>query len=131
MIRINLLPQQRRVERQEGSQAWLAVILALLLAEVAGFFVWHGQLNEELETKARTNRELTNQIDQSKRAVANHAEVKTKLEELRARENAINQLQTARTGPTATPHSTQPCALALVLSACCRARGRRSHHAHS
>src|SRR5690606_32369397 len=101
MIRINLLPQPRRVERQEGSQLWMTVILVLLLAEVAGFFVWHGQLSEELELRQRTNRELQAQIDQSKRTVANHGEVLKKLEELRSREAAIQQLQAARTGPTA------------------------------
>lgn len=101
MIKINLLPQQRRVERQEGSQVWLAVILVLLLAEVAGFFVWHAQLAEDLERQRRTNKELEAQIDQSKRAVANHGEVLKKLEELRARESAIDELQKARTGPTA------------------------------
>lgn len=101
MIRINLLPQPRRVERQEGSQLWMVVILVLLLAEIAGFFVWHGQLAEELELRQRTNRELQAQIDQSKRTVANHGEVLKKLEELRSREAAIQQLQAARTGPTA------------------------------
>jgi len=101
MIRINLLPQPRRVERQEGSQLWMTVILVLLLAEVAGFFVWHGQLSEELELRQRTNRELQAQIDQSKRTVANHGEVLKKLEELRSREAAIQQRLAARTGPTA------------------------------
>lgn len=100
MIRINLLPQPRRVERQEGSQLWMVAILVLLLAEIAGFFVWHGQLAEELELRQRTNRELQAQIDQSKRTVANHGEVLKKLDELRSREAAIQQLQAARTGPT-------------------------------
>ena len=101
MIRINLLPQPRRVERQEGSQLWMVVILVLLLAEVAGFFVWHGQLAAELEERQNANRVLQAQIDQSKRTVANHDEVLRKLEELRSRETAIQQLQAARTGPTA------------------------------
>jgi type IV pilus assembly protein PilN len=102
MIRINLLPQKRRVERQqEGSQLWLAVLLALLLAEVAGFFVWHGQLAEELGQQVRKNRELKAQIDQSKREVADQANVKKKLDELRAREDAIEKLQKGRTGPSA------------------------------
>jgi type IV pilus assembly protein PilN len=101
VIRINLLPQKRRVERQEGGQVWLAVVLVLLLAEVAGFFVWHGQLNENLEAHKRANLELSAQIDQSKRSVANHAEVKKKLGELRAREEAIQKLLVARSGPTA------------------------------
>src|SRR5690606_2800523 len=38
---------------------------------------------------------------QSKKAVANHEEVKSELERMRAREDAIAQLQSARTGPTA------------------------------
>lgn len=101
MIRINLLPQKRRAEPKEGTQLWLAVVLALLLAEVAGFFVWHGLKNEELEQQTRKNKELQAQIDQSKKAVANHGEVKKELEGLRAREEAIDKLQSARTGPTA------------------------------
>lgn len=101
MIRINLLPQKRKAERRQGGQLWLAVVLVLLLAEVAAFFVWHAKLNEELEARLRTNRELGSQIEQSKRAVANHAEIQKKLKELRAREEAIEKLQTARTGPTA------------------------------
>ena len=41
MIKINLLPQKRkRAERAEGSQLWLAVVMVLLLAEVAGLFVF-------------------------------------------------------------------------------------------
>jgi type IV pilus assembly protein PilN len=101
MIRINLLPQPRRVERQEGSQLWMVAILVLLLVEVAGFFVWHGQLAEELDDRQNQNRVLQAQIDQSNRTVANHGEVLKKLEELRSRELAIQQLQAARTGPTA------------------------------
>jgi type IV pilus assembly protein PilN len=72
MIRINLLPQKRRAEPKEGKELWLAVVLALLLAEVAGFFVWHGLKNEEYEQQNRKNLELQAQIDQSKKAVANH-----------------------------------------------------------
>jgi type IV pilus assembly protein PilN len=49
----------------------------------------------------RTNEELSTQIAQIKKAVANHAEIKAQLEVLRAREEAISKLQAARTGPTA------------------------------
>ena len=101
MIRINLLPQKRRAERSEGSQVWLGVLMAVMLAEVAALFVFHGFKNEELKDQRRKNAELTAQIDQSKSAVASHQDVKQKLTQLRAREEAINKLQTARTGPTA------------------------------
>jgi len=101
VIRINLMPQKRRTERSEGSQLWLAVVMVLMLAEVAGLFVFHGFKGEELKDQNRKNAELQAQIDQSKQAVASHADVKTKLATLRAREEAIAKLQSARTGPTA------------------------------
>ncbi len=101
MIRINLLPQKKRVEQTEGSQLWLVALLVLFLAEVAGLFVFHGIKAEELKEQNRKNAELTTQIDQSKRAVANHQQVTEKLAQLRAREDAIGKLQSARTGPTA------------------------------
>lgn len=101
MIRINLMPQKRRAERTEGSQLWLAVVMVVMLAEVAALFVFHGFKNEELKDQRRKNTELTAQIDQSKSTVKNHDDVKGKLEQLRAREEAIGKLQTARTGPTA------------------------------
>jgi len=101
MIRINLMPMKRRAERGDGSQLWLAVVMVLILAEVAGLFVFHGFKSEELNDQRRKNAELTSQIDQSKSTVANHQDVKAKLAQLRAREEAIGKLQSARTGPTA------------------------------
>jgi type IV pilus assembly protein PilN len=101
VIRINLMPQKRRVDRSDGSQLWLAVVMVVMLAEVAALFVFHGFKNEELNDQRRKNAVLSQQIDQSKSAVANHEAVKAKLAQLRAREEAISKLQSARTGPTA------------------------------
>ena len=101
MIRINLMPQKRRSERAGESQLWLAVVMVVMLAEVAALFVFHGFKAEELNDQRRKNAELTSQINQSKSTVSNHQEVKDKLAQLRAREEAISKLQTARTGPTA------------------------------
>ena len=100
MIKINLLPQKRRVERGEASQLWLVAVLVAFLLEVVALFVFHSIKSEELKDQNRRNAELQTQIDQSKKAVANHQEVKQKLEQLRAREDAIAKLQSARTGPT-------------------------------
>lgn len=101
MIRINLMPVKRRAERGDASQLWLAVVMVVVLAEVAGLFVFHSFKNDELKDQQRRNAELNSQIDQSKSAVANHEDVKAKLAQLRAREEAIGKLQSARTGPTA------------------------------
>ncbi len=102
MIRINLLPQKRRAERQaEASQLWLLAVLVAFLLEVVALFVFHSVKGEELKDQTRKNAELQTQIDRSKKAVANHKEIKDKLLELRSREDAIAKLQSARTGPTA------------------------------
>jgi type IV pilus assembly protein PilN len=102
VIRVNLLPQKRRAEsRAETKQLWLVAVMVAFLAEIAALFVFHSVKNEELLDQKRTNTKLETQIEESKKTIANHAEVKKKLEELRAREAAISRLQTARSGPTA------------------------------
>ena len=100
MIRINLLPQKRRAQKAEGGQLWAVVIVLLVALEAVGFFIYHGNKKEELNTQRRTNTELEAQIDQTKNAVKNHNDVKQQLAQLRAREDAISKLQSARTGPT-------------------------------
>jgi type IV pilus assembly protein PilN len=101
MIRINLLAQKKRAERSDGSQLWLVVVMVVVLAEVAALFVLHSFKAEELSDQQRKNAELTAQIEQAKKNVANHEQVKAELALLRARETAIQQLQNGRTGPTA------------------------------
>lgn len=101
MIRINLLPQKRRAEQREGSQLWLVAGLLLVVIEAVSLFVFHSFKVQELEAKERQNRELQTQIDASVAKVANHQNVKAQLATLRAREDAISKLQSARSGPTA------------------------------
>jgi type IV pilus assembly protein PilN len=101
MIRINLLAQKKRAERSDGSQVWLAVVMVVVLAEVAALFVLHSFKAEELADQQRKNNELTSQIEQAKKNVANHEQVKAELALLRAREAAIQKLQSGRSGPTA------------------------------
>jgi type IV pilus assembly protein PilN len=101
VIRINLLAQKKRAERSEGSQVWLAVVMVVVLAEVAALFVFHSIKAEELADQKRKNAELSSQIEQAKKNVANHTQVKADLALLRARETAIQKLQSARSGPTA------------------------------
>ena len=101
MIKINLLAQKKRAERSDVSQVWLAVVMVVVLAEVAALFVLHSFKAEELTQQDRKNAELTSQIEQAKKNVANHEQVKADLALLRAREEAIQKLQSGRSGPTA------------------------------
>ena len=100
MIRINLLPHKRETRRDFG-QGWLLIVSIALLANVLVLFFIHQYKERELGKQREINRELSSQISQSESTVKNHADLKTKLEEFRAREEAIAQLQSARTGPTA------------------------------
>lgn len=101
MIRINLLPRTRRQQSSEGGQTWLVVVLVLIALEVIGCLFLYSLKQEELGDWVKKNRTLDGQIKISKEKVANHPQIKQQLEQLRAREEAIAKLQSARTGPTA------------------------------
>jgi type IV pilus assembly protein PilN len=101
MIRINLLAQKKRAERSDTSQLWLVVVMVVVLAEVAALFVLHSFKAQELTTQQSANAVLASQIEQAKKNVANHDQVKSELALLRARETAIQKLQSGRSGPTA------------------------------
>lgn len=98
---INLLPQKRRAERSDGNQLWLLALLAILLLEVAGLFVLQSFKEEERTKIAKEVQAVQAKIEAVKKTVADHENIKKQLEELRAREAAISQLQAGRTGPTA------------------------------
>jgi type IV pilus assembly protein PilN len=100
MIRINLIPSTRRTPR-ETQQTWLIVLLVAMLAEISGLLGFHSWMGGKLKDQLTLNSQLTLQIEQSRQAVANHPDVKARLEQLRAKEQAITSLQSARTGPTA------------------------------
>lgn len=101
MIRINLLAQSKALTASSAGQGWVLVIMLVVVFEIGGFFFYFGQMQEQLAEVMNRNRELQEEIDTSKKKVQGHADVKKRLEELRAREAAITQLQSARTGPTA------------------------------
>lgn len=102
MIRINLLPQKRRIQSgAEGNQLWLVITMVVVALEIIVCFMWYSDKQQELAVQKRRTAELQVRIDKVKEAVKDHDRVKTKLEQLRSREDAIAKLQNARTGPTA------------------------------
>jgi type IV pilus assembly protein PilN len=103
LIRVNLLPQKRgaRSAAPQQSQRWLLVVLGVLVLQVVGLFLFHQKKVEELEAQKSKNDRLQTQILDIRKLVANHEEIKKALVTLRAREDAIAKLQSARSGPTA------------------------------
>jgi type IV pilus assembly protein PilN len=103
MIRINLLPEkraaQRRIAAAEG-QAWIVIIAGIFIFEVIGVMLLQKSKNDELAKLQKHNQEVQANIDDIKRQLANRDEIKNQLKELRDREDAIQKLQSARTGPT-------------------------------
>jgi type IV pilus assembly protein PilN len=114
VIRINLMPQKRPMRRRgeaggaeasggDGeSQAWLAFVLGAVLLEVIVLLFVYKTKQDQLTQVQKHNQELGANIDAIKREISNHNEIKSQLKELRDREEAIQKLQSARTGPTAT-----------------------------
>ncbi len=104
MIRVNLLPQKkegRRAGGGEGSQAWLIALLGAVLLEVVVLVVFHKGKLEDLEAIQHKNDQVKSSIDEISKQIANHADIKAQLKDLRDREDAIQKLQSARSGPTA------------------------------
>src|SRR6187551_1911642 len=100
MIRINLIPQKkRRLDTGGGGEAWVFVALGVVVLEIVLLFIFHGFQEARLAEELATNSQIQTKIEVSKKAVANQADVTAELETLRAREDAIARLQTARTDP--------------------------------
>ncbi len=106
MVRINLLPDRRQAVRRLGagepSQLWLLGVLGALLGTIVVCLLVQKMKSDELSAFLADNARTQSEIDAIKQQMADHADIKTRLKELRDREEAIQKLQTARTGPTST-----------------------------
>lgn len=103
MIRVNLLPQKRgaRTAAPQQSQRWLLLVAGVLVLEVIALFLFYQKKREELAEQKAKNARIQGQITDINKLVSNHEEIKKSLVLLRAREDAIAKLQSARSGPTA------------------------------
>jgi type IV pilus assembly protein PilM len=102
-VRVNLLAQRKETSRRasaEGSQAWLGGLLAAVLLEIIALFVWQASLRSDLAKTMNDNAGVQAQITKIKSDIAEHPQIKAQLAELKDREDAIQKLQAARTGPT-------------------------------
>lgn len=104
MIRVNLLPQKkegRRASGGEAGQGWVLALVGVIVLEIVGLIVFHKGKQDELEAMQRKNDQDQAIITDITKEIANHADIKAQLKDLRDREDAIAALQSARTGPTA------------------------------
>jgi len=106
VIRVNLLPQKKRTERAvaaepSSSQRWILVVLAFAIVLGAGFAWFHQTKVKELAAQNGVNAQLDGDIQNIRQLVLQHEQVKKDLVILKARDEAIQKLEKARTGPTA------------------------------
>jgi type IV pilus assembly protein PilN len=103
VIRVNLLPQKRgaRGAAPQQSQRWLLIVAGVLVVEVVALFLFYEKKREELADQKAKNARIQGQITDINKLVSNHEDIKKSLALLRAREDAIAKLQSARSGPTA------------------------------
>jgi type IV pilus assembly protein PilN len=75
--------------------------MGVVALEIVGCFFLYSSKQTELDERKQTNRRLGTEIETTRKESTDHKRVKERLEQLRAREDAISKLQSARTGPTA------------------------------
>jgi type IV pilus assembly protein PilN len=106
MVRINLLPDKRQAGRRAGgsepAQYWLFGVLGAAMAAIILCFFIQKVKETELAQIVAENGRAQGQIDAIKKQIADHPDIKAHLGQLRDREDAIQKLQSARTGPTST-----------------------------
>ena len=105
MIRVNLLAQRRETKRttsMEPGQGWILAVVGVVLLQVLVLFFFHRAKLDALGDINRDNASVQASIDKIKKDTSDHPQIKSQLQELRDREEAIQKLQAARTGPTST-----------------------------
>ena len=106
MVRVNLLPDKRQHGRRmvatEPTQLWLLGVIGAFVGTIIVCLFVQKLKQDQLRDILALNGRIQGQIDTIKKQTANHPEIKAKLKELRDREEAIQKLQAARTGPTST-----------------------------
>ncbi|MEZ4406710.1 MAG: PilN domain-containing protein [Polyangiales bacterium] len=104
MLKINLLPDEkgRRVATSEGvPSALLLGVVGSLVLLLGGLFLFHAARQDNVDRLTRSNNQVASEIESIKSRVSDHQRILDELAEIRQREEAIEQLQAARTGPTA------------------------------
>jgi type IV pilus assembly protein PilN len=105
MVRINLLPEKRgqagrRTATVEPGQHRLVAVLGAAVATIVACLFIQKVKESELAAILADNAVTQGQIDAIGKQMADHTTITARLKELRDREDAIQKLQSARTGPT-------------------------------
>lgn len=98
MILINLLPH-REAKRQARKRAFFSTLGLAALIGVGVLMLWYGLLQQMISTQGGRNAFLKTEIAQLDLKIKDIADLKAEIEALKARQNAVENLQTDRNVP--------------------------------
>lgn len=98
MILINLLPH-REAKRQARKRAFFSTLGLAALIGVGVLMLWYGLLQRMISTQEGRNAFLKTEIAQLDVKIKDIADLKAEIEALKARQNAVENLQTDRNVP--------------------------------
>lgn len=98
MILINLLPH-REARRQERKRAFFSALGLAALVGVAVVVIWYGVLLQLTSAQEARNRFLTTEIAKLDEQIKDIADLRQEIDALKARQQAVEDLQTDRNVP--------------------------------
>jgi type IV pilus assembly protein PilN len=98
VILINLLPH-REAKRQARKRAFFSTLGLAALIGVGVLMLWYGLLQQMISTQEGRNTFLKTEIAQLDVKIKDIADLKAEIEALKARQNAVENLQTDRNVP--------------------------------
>jgi len=98
MIRINLLPIKQDRRREAGRNQILIGVLVLVL-EVAGLALLYFDASADVDAQKNANQTIQAKVKRIEKQVQDHKQILNEIEEYEKRQEAIDSLEAARTGP--------------------------------
>lgn len=107
MLKVNLLPgappRAGGVQQSGGGdlRTFAIAMSVMLVLLAAGIMIFHSSQTKVLDTAIAANNQREAAVRSIKARVADHPRVRSELQQIRARRDAIQRLEANRTGPTA------------------------------
>jgi type IV pilus assembly protein PilN len=98
MIKINLLPVKQDRRREAGRNQLLVAALAIVVEIIVGTLLYLGASTSLTEQK-NANGSIQTQVDRIEKQVGDHQKILADIQEYEKRQEAIDNLEAARTGP--------------------------------
>ena len=99
MIRINLLPTKKQRGVSTSGRGVVFLAIAVIAVEIVGIGVLHASRTSRKDELVRGNDEVRSRIARIKTEISDHDAIRTEIDHIQARDQVIERLKAARTGP--------------------------------